>query len=91
MTQLITLTAKAKTADLDGHKGRVVAAVKKLGSSDVDLDAVKKEVKKAIPEEKQVRFYIRTLRDEKLLTVKKSLAEKKATKAKAKKAAKKAA
>jgi lipoate-protein ligase A len=91
MTQLITLTAKAKQTELEGHKGRIVAAVKKLGGSDVSLDEVKKAVKKAIPEEKQVRFYIRTLRDEKLLNVKKEVAEKKAP-AKAKKAvAKKAA
>jgi hypothetical protein len=88
MTQLISITAKGKQTELDGHKGRVMEAVKKLGGSDVDLDAVKKEVKKAIPEDKQVRFYIRTLRDEKLLTVKKEAAEKKVpVKAKAKKKA----
>jgi hypothetical protein len=87
MTQLITLTAKAKSTELDGHKGRVVAAIKKLGGSDVDLDAVKKAVKKAIPEDKQVRFYIRTLRDEKLLSVKKEATPAKTTKKAAKKAA----
>lgn len=76
MTQQITLTAKAKKIETKGRKGEVISSLRKLGADKkaVSLDAVKKDLKKI--DASQLRMHIRTLRDEKILTVKKQAKEK---------------
>lgn len=72
MTTLITLTKKADSAEVSGRKGEVVKAVRKLGANGkpVTLDRVKKTMGKMDP--KLLRFHVRNLQEDKLISVKKT-------------------
>lgn len=71
MTRTIRMTKKATSADLKGQKEKVVAALSKLGatSAEVDFTKLKKACKSIDP--RALRAHVRSLAEDKLITVKK--------------------
>jgi len=77
MTRLISLTPKAKNAELKGQAETVVSMLKKLGADKkpVEFATLKKNCR-SIKEPARLRAHVRALTTDKIVTVKREKEEK---------------